>query len=998
MASALRLNPEQCRAVEHGEGPLLVIAGPGSGKTRVITQRIVHLLEGRAGRSDNPGAVRPENILALTFTDKAAAEMKRRVSEALPHLAAFPYISTFHAFCYHVLCERHFERRLLDKVDVWIFLRRRMSQLGLEFYQKLAEPGAFLHDLNEFFSRCQDELIEPNDFEAYLDRLEIDHLRQSAALDPAGRALQAEELRKKKELAVVFRRSRTLIEEAGYSSLGSLISETVRLWEREPLLLEHYRSRFHHVLVDEFQDTNYAQVELLRRLVARPYNITAVGDDDQAIYRFRGAAHGAFEMFDAAFPNAQKVYLHRNYRSTPRILRLADAVIVRNQRYEQKPALKPERDEPGEVFLVESRDYRSEAAWIAGEVERLARRGRSLGEIAILYRAHTHRNPLVEEFRRRKIPFTIRGLSILSTVIIRDLAAYLKVVHSPHDNISLTRVLLARHWRFPEPLALEVRRRASKQRCSLFTALETMEQTLFSEELQRTGFAELKTLLRNLKKIAERSPATTLLDQLTDRLGLRFLPGEADEAFLESFKKFLREWEGKSETKKLGEFMEYFQYFCEAGGQIEAPETKHSSNAVQMMTVHAAKGLEFPVVFVIGIAPQRFPHREQKPVIEFPPELRKGPAPPPDIHLQEERRLFYVAMTRAQDRLYVSSVVRPERKPSVFVDNLLSNPVLRARDIERIQVPEISPIPAPPPGVSPAPRSQRAGSGMEQPSLFGEVPPPVDTLYPDLAGWASQQPSLAPDGKLRLSATAIEDYLSCPLKFKLNHFLKIPTGPQAPLTFGNVMHRCVRHYFELRKRSLPRFEELEEFYLRAWKDAGFEDPYQEQAYKKAGIEQLRAFVEAQREREIRADQIRMEEYFQLDLGDVVLEGRIDQINPLGLLGVDGKRSLKPAVELVDYKTGKPRTQQDADKSLQLSIYALAARRVLGIDPARLTFYNLTNNEPVSTVRTVKGLEKAVEEVRGVAENVRSLLFAPTPGFVCKRCDFVPICPAHEETY
>ena len=178
----VELNPEQRQAVEHGEGPLLIIAGPGSGKTRVITERIVHLLQAVP-------RLPPENILAVTFTDKAAAEMKRRVREALPEAETAPHISTFHAFCYEVLRKRHFERMLLDEVDVWIFLRRRMDELGLDIYQKLAEPGAFLHELNDFFSRCQDELIEPEDFEQYAQRAEREFLSESS--EPGERRTQA---------------------------------------------------------------------------------------------------------------------------------------------------------------------------------------------------------------------------------------------------------------------------------------------------------------------------------------------------------------------------------------------------------------------------------------------------------------------------------------------------------------------------------------------------------------------------------------------------------------------------------------------------------------------------------------------------------------------------------------------------------------------------------------------------------------------------------------
>jgi DNA helicase-2/ATP-dependent DNA helicase PcrA len=287
MSSAFKLNPEQLKAVEHGEGPLLIIAGPGSGKTRVITQRIVHLLARSRGAAEAPAllpdfaipvrrsaensgaGIQPENILALTFTEKAAWEMRRRVREALPDIEAPPRISTFHAFCYEVLRKRHFERTLLDKVDVWVFLRQRMESLELQFYQKLPEPGAFLHSLNEFFSRCQDELIEPADFERYVEALERDFLAMAPSVDAAERTLRQQDIQKKQELARVFRNSRNLLEEAGCSSLGSLIPETVRLFDREPEVLESYRQVFRHVLVDEFQDTNYAQVELLKRLVDR---------------------------------------------------------------------------------------------------------------------------------------------------------------------------------------------------------------------------------------------------------------------------------------------------------------------------------------------------------------------------------------------------------------------------------------------------------------------------------------------------------------------------------------------------------------------------------------------------------------------------------------------------------------------------------------------------------------------------------------------------------
>ncbi len=1021
----LSLNLEQREAVEHGEGPLLVVAGPGTGKTRVITQRVVHLIERGPG---DAGPLPPQNILALTFTDKAAEEMKRRVAEALPGLAKPPFIATFHAFCLHVLRRRRVDHRLLDKVDVWIFLRRRMAELGLEFYQKLAEPGAFLHDLNEFFARCQDELIEPEDFEGYVrvceerfferypslagaaisepprpatagfPPLEQKGLRGGAPvripahqkMSPEER-LEWEEILKKRELERVFSNSRRLIDEAGASSLGSLVSETVALWRSRPAALDEARAEFRAVLVDEFQDTNYAQVELLKLLVPPPYFITAVGDDDQAIYRFRGASHGAFEMFHQAFPGHATVYLNRNYRSTKRILRAAGTVICRNDRYAAKPPLAAQCEEGVPVRLLKSHDAVSEAVWVAEEIERLARRDASYGSVAVLYRAHHNRDLLVEEFRRRGIPFDVRGLSILSVTVLRDLIAYLKLIASPHDNISLTRALLAPRWKFPEEFARAVRAEAAKDRCSLYGVLQRNQPAGFHRSLAETGWSELEEVLGDLGQTARRVPVTALIDLLLERLGWRYLPGSRELAYLERFRKFAADWEEKSETRRLAEFVEYFDYFVEAGGKIEAPESNGRSDAVQMMTVHAAKGLEFPIVFVIGVAARRFPVTDRKAVIEFPAELRKGPRPPTNIHVQEERRLFFVALTRARERLYVSGFAKTPRQQSAFVDDLLADAAVAARSIEIIEVPDAASATRGRGVTSNSPPSHVAAKVLlsetvGQGRLFGASKNP-GPFHAVLADWAGSPAPL--DGKLRLSATAIEDYRDCPLKYKLQHVLKIPAAPQAALTFGNLMHASVRHYFELRRTGLPEFSEIEQFYREHWKSAGFDDAYQEETYRKAGLEQLRAFVERWNEEPMDGNEIQMEVTFRFDLGDVELEGRIDQLRELREAG-------EQCVKVTDYKTGRPRTQKDADKSLQLSVYALAARRALGLKPVRLSFYNLTSNESVPTARTPEELEEAERKIREAVAEIRGGQFPPKPGFICRWCAYQTLCPAHED--
>jgi ATP-dependent DNA helicase UvrD/PcrA len=1037
--SSVMLNPEQEKAVHHGEGPLLVIAGPGSGKTRVITQRIVHLLEHEA-REGADSSLQPENILALTFTDKAALEMKHRVSQALPDLTASPHISTFHSFCYQILRQRHFDRRLLDKIDVWILLRRRMNLLGLDFYQRLAEPGAFLHDLNDFFSRCQDSLVSPEDFETYVRECEERFMAQHPALARQPKALSAraaggaairaasgsvasgsaplgpeeqmawEEILKKQELARVFRTSVRLIEDASYSSLSSLISETVRLWTHQPDALERAQNQFKYVLVDEFQDTNYGQVELLRRLVPQPYRITAVGDDDQAIYRFRGASHGAFEMFSKAFPGHRTIYLHRNYRSTSRILRVADAVIARNSRYEAKPALQTENEEGSRIFLLDGSDYGSEATWVADEIQRLRCEGQPLDEVAVLYRAHSHRDLLVDELRRRGIPFSIRGLSILNTPVLRDVMAYLRVVQSPRDNISMTRVLADPRWYFSPELAQRVRLRAASNHCSLSDVLQAAPASDLAGELAASGWSDLQKLLQELRAYSRSAPATPVLNRLAVAVGLAFVPGDPRLSPLETFREFVNEWEEKSETRRLPEFLEYLNYFCEAGGKLEAPEPDEAMPAVKLMTVHAAKGLEFPVVFILGLARLRFPSNERKPVIAFPDELHYGPMPPGDIHIQEERRLFYVAITRARQRLYISSVAKSERQRSRFIDDLLANPALAARDVQMIAVSSRDGKPERPEkrqngkaasivsragtsahgsAASGGNKISQAGRNAHQGSLFGEVVPREAAHRSIIHDWAAQSIAVESPDKLRMSATSAEDFLQCPLKYKFGHVMRIPPGPQAALTFGNLMHRSVRHYFELRKSGLPRTEDVENFYLSGWCSAGFDDDYQEESYRKAGLEQLRAFVAANNAITIDPQKVQVEQQFSLDFGDLELEGRIDQVSEIEAKG-------RRARELIDYKTGRPRTQKDADQSLQLSVYALAARELHGAIPERLTFYNLTDNRAVSSVRTESKLRESLDALRAVARDIRAGEFEARPGFHCRWCSFISICPAHEQ--
>lgn len=970
----LELNAAQRKAVEHGGAPLLVVAGAGTGKTRVITERIRRLLE---TQTDITG----ENILGLTFTEKAAGEMKHRVEQAVGERAKGLTLTTFHAFCFSLLKEVNPGVQVLDQTDHWILLRRNLPRLELKFYKRVAEPGQFLSDFAQFFSRCQDELVEPADYERYVAGLYRAHKEMKSDLDEEERAEREAELDRQTELARVYRVSEALLRERNLITFGGQLLEAVKLVRGNAALLEKLRERYRYILVDEFQDTNIAQIELLWLLAREHKNIFVVGDDDQAIYRFRGASFGSFQLFAERFIGARALEeekrhvlpLLQNYRSTKKILRVSGQVIAQNaDRYIADKQLDTQNAEGEKIQVAEFGSAADEANWVAGEMEQLHAKGRRWSEFAVLYRMHVHREKLVEALRARNIPFVIKNLSILTNPLVRDVLAYLRLIATPMDDVACARVLGAPAWGFEAQDLVRLCARASKnKRQPLWDALQGAQGQL---EFAKTGrrIAELVQFITRLRGRAFRVRASELLDELIAELGLVLPEDDPHRPYLARLGDFVREWEQKAltETGKLAEFVQYLDDFTAANGQINLAESG-GRDAVCLMTVHAAKGLEFDHVFVLRLVMGGFPARPRQPVLEFPDALMKEESPRGDFQIQEERRLFYVALTRARKRLTLTTVIHKRSKRSEFLEDFLSAPEIKKNDALQM-APKFS---------APAETSNAPGAGQ----LFGAADPD-SRAYSRIARWAEtfHPPAPAP---LQLSATSIEGYNSCPQRFLFDHVWGLRGGPRAATTFGSVMHTTVRivlKEWKENKRLLP-WDEVETIFRREWRSAGYEDDYQEKEYQREGLEQLRAFHSSALPRP--EDVLGQEKRFELPMeGDVVVTGRMDQVNRLG----------PGEAEIVDYKTGRPKDEKAARNSLQLSIYALAARDVLELDPVRLTFYNLMTNLPVCATRDAKQLKKAEDKVQEVAANIRAGEFGANPGFVCRSCEYRAVCPAHEE--
>ena len=973
----LKLNDAQRRAITHGDGPLLVIAGAGTGKTRVITERIRHLLQSDPNLAG-------ENILGLTFTDKAAGEMKARVVKTVGERAKDVTLKTFHAFCESLLKDTDPRSRMLDKVDHWILLRRNLSRLQLDRYRRLAEPGQFLNDFVEFFSRCQDELISCEDYQRYADKLAAQLEAERSQLDADTLAERQETVAREQEISRAYRASEELLREKKCSSFGTLITGAVGLLERDAALRTALQTRYRYILVDEFQDTNIAQLRLLELLINDAKNIFAVGDNDQAIYRFRGASFGSFKLFLERFAGwcegqdstKFRISLTENYRSTPNILRVATQVIGQNTVSADFPKklLTPSKPEGEKIRIVELAIPEDEARWVAGELQRIHKAGRRWREFAVLYRAHNHRDDLVGELARRKIPFVISRLSILEHPLVKDVLAYLRLIATPYDDIAIARVLAAPAWQLAPADLVRFAERARKERTRIYDVLQSQQPPLPFDP-SHSALTDLLAFTTALRKTMKRRDARHILADLFEWLEVYQRAPEQDRDYLKRLAEFVKEWEDKSDTRKLPEFIEYLDYFEQANGAVclqdDAP-----GDAVRLMTVHGAKGLEFSHVFVLRVNKNKFPQPERPHVFEFPAALMKEGAPEEQFHNQEERRLFYVALTRAEDRLTITALSEKKGKVPPFVEDILMEPRISRRDVL-----QLAPKPAANAVNGPQPAAATAATG----SLFD---PPVDRpkIFSRIAEWAETFLP-APPEPLELNPSAVDSYRRCPQKYLFTYLWSLQEGAKATLTFGRVMHSTIRRVMaEFKKGNRLPFEEVQHLFETEWSAAGFEDDYQEGEYRKDGLEQLRALHHAvlQETPEI----LELEKTFTLPVeNNVVLKGRIDQINSLG----------RSDVEIVDYKTGKAKKEAEARRDLQLSIYAIAAKEIFELNPARLVFHYLQDNSRQETARSAKQLEEAQEIVQEVAADIRARSFPAKEGFICRSCAYRPICPAHEET-
>ncbi len=607
------LNPQQAAAVAHRGGPLLVVAGAGSGKTRVLTRRIAHLL-------DTQQAI-PSEILAITFTNKAAAEMKERVTALVGPVGQRMWVSTFHSACVRILRRQAHHLGYPSSFSIYDTddQRRMFTQISkeLDLDPKRYRPRGLAHQV----SALKNELIDHESFTPETEAQEV--------------------------LADVYRRYTERMQRAGAMDFDDLIGNSVAVLSLFDEVAAYYHRMFGHVLIDEYQDTNHAQYQLVRKLVGGaelgldPAELCVVGDSDQSIYAFRGADVRNIHEFEKDFPGAEVVLLEQNYRSTQTILSAANALIAHNTQRREKRLWTDAGD--GDLLTgYVADDDRDEAAFVVGEISKLTADGWDAGEIAVFYRTHAQSRPLEEVLLRSGLRYRIVGnVRFYERKEVRDALAYLRVVANPEDDVALTRILNVPKRGLGDRTVEQVTAFATKEQLTFEQALRRAPETGIGPRAE-TRIGGFLVMLDELRMLLDSGADTEdMVEAVLEQSGLvaelQASNDPQDEARLENLAELTsvaREFMNDNADGTLADFLERVALVAEAD---EVPE--HAGGLVTLMTLHTAKGLEFDAVFLTGLEEGIFPHQRS---LDDP------------VEMQEERRLAYVGVTRARKRLYIS--------------------------------------------------------------------------------------------------------------------------------------------------------------------------------------------------------------------------------------------------------------------------------------------------------------------------------------------------------
>lgn len=972
---AINLNSTQKQAIEYHDGPLLIVAGAGTGKTTTLVEKISYLIKKELAK--------PDEILCLTFTEKAAYEMEERVDLAMPYGYFQMWISTFHGFADDILRNdiHHLglnpSYTLMTQAQSIVFLRNNLFHLNLNYFRPVGNPNKFIEGLLQHFSRLQDEDVSPEEYGKWI---------QSAfAKAPADKT----ELQQLQELSTGYTTYQKMKREQDMMDFGDLIFYLNELFRTRPSVLKQYQKKFKYVLVDEFQDTNIAQYELIKLLCPpqKTPKLTVVGDDSQAIYKFRGASVSNILTFMDDYKKSRQVTLRDNYRSNQSILDHAYKLIQQNNpdTLESRLGISKElkshkKDKKNAVTVELFHNGDDEADWIANQIYKLTAKSYKLQDIAILVRANKHSDPIINALKRKGIPYQFLGPGTLfRQPEVKDLIAYLNTLADLNDTVSLYRVLSMDLFKLnAEDLVLFLSFSNQISR-SLYQAIEIslsfFEQEWFQEEYEqyrphlplitvdtRTKLIIIiKMMKRHLARISRDTAGEILYYFLEDTGYLERLSnpeseaGEKETLNISKFFRKLKEIENSQQDASVFAIADFIRLSMELGESPVAGETDIATyNAVNILTVHGAKGLEFPVVFLPDLIRGRFPTYRRREQIPIPEGIIKEQMPAGDYHIQEERRLFYVGLTRAKDVAFLTAAEiygegQRKRKVSPFVYETMGTEMIENKTMMK--------------------REEK-----EQLSIFDFK--------------KGNEPVLkAPVEVNNISYSQLQTYELCPLQYKYQYVLKIPTRPAAAASFGSTIHHVLQKYYQeyLTDRSVG-IPHLHNLLAASWIPVGYNSQAHEKRMKQEALQMLENYYHSFHQPEIEI--INLEQFFKIKVGSAIyLTGKIDRVDRKG----------NGAIEIIDYKTGKMPDEKKFQKDLQLAIYARAASDPglynKPIEKINLSFYYLQTREKITVQRSADDIKEVETRVKETVKQIREGDFPAHVGPWCDFCSFRMICEA-----
>jgi len=921
----IRLDAEQRGASAIGRGPVRVVAGAGTGKTAVIAERFRRLVKGGAS---------PNSILVMTFTDRAAAEMRDRIEDLIG--TAAPAVSTFHAIALSWL--RADGRsigvpagfRIITGAERWILAREVMWQLGDLALTGDERPDDLVAPALQMLERLKQELVPLDRLAAWTKSAEEQGGEPRTGSARLGSHRGESPLKKDKtELMQACVRLFRVYEQACRKErmldFEDLLMLTVRMLEQRPALLEGYRRRYPHVLVDEYQDLNLAQ-ERLVELVAGGGAPFVVGDDDQSIYRFRGASRASLERFLRAFPAASTVTLGRNHRSSRRIVAAASALVGNNPDRLPKDLRSSKSGEKVEVWACP--DGASESDAIAKQAARLIASGMAPNAIAVLCRTNAIARPIADALAAHGLPHVvIGGHGFNDRPEIKDVIALLRVLRDPNDIVALARAVTRPPISLAQDAALTVLR--DRNESSPLEALASWTPaSAFARLLQALGAQAAVLDVRDL--FFELMEKTRYLDVLSSLL-------EASEAArsvanVSRFAELIAEFCETSTDRSLEAYMRHLDLVLLSREDERPAEVEGLGNAIQVMTIHQAKGLEFEAVFVPGLVEGRLPQSGRSPRFELPPVVLEPLVRGREDVVAEERRLLYVAMTRAMRYLYLTRASHYEGgrrwRDSRFLGEVRAagNRTIVLRDVAGDRV-------SPPPALS----------------AIGEGVPAVVLSY-----------------------SSISSYRDCPRQYWYRHVQRLPAVQSAEAVQGVILHETLRRAAEERRKGADvTAPMLRSLHSEVRGEITFPDARRAATFDRNGAAQLEAF---RKQGGLDGRPEFLEQPFSVAVDGWTLSGVIDRVD-----------HTSGSWRIIDYKTGRPLARRPRD--LQMALYALGAESALKLDPVELEIVYLASGESVRVEPNGHLLSEAARQGSEVADGVRAGQFEARPDR--RRCRLCP---------